>query len=141
MKHVIKIDFFRFCIVGAFGFVLNFALLTLFYKLLNINIYISQLFAGEVALFANFLLHHNWTYKNNTTTKKLTTILTQFHLTSWAAVIGTSLIVGSLVTHLHLNYIVALGIGGLIGLFWNFIWTKFVIWKNDRKPPNIIKNT
>lgn len=132
MQRLLRIDFVRFCIVGAIGFMINFVLLTFLYKYLSFPLLIAQLISGEVALFSNFLLHHKWTYKDKNVLKSLKKILIQFHMTSWVAIIGTALLVAIGVQYLHLNYIVALAVAGLIALFWNFIWSKYIIWRHEQ---------
>lgn len=132
MKRLLSLDFVRFCLVGAGGFLINFALLTLFYKIFDLPILVSQLFASEIALFHNFLWHHYWTYKGRSGAKSPLTLLIQFHATSWVAIIGTTLLVGFGVDVLKLNYALVLVISSLIALFWNFTWTKFYIWKNHK---------
>lgn len=130
IKNLHKIDFVRFCIVGTLGFIINFGLLTLFYKVLGVNIFISQLLSSEIALFNNFILHHNWTYRDNITNKSIKNLLIQFHMSSWSAILGSSAIVALGVKVFHLHYVVALVIASAAGLFWNFAWTKFVIWRH-----------
>lgn len=136
MKRFFQIDFVRFCLVGAGGFAINFALLTLFSDLLGLNIALSQFLASEVALFHNFLWHHYWTYKRNMVVKSIPSLLIQFHATSWVAIIGTTLLVTYGVSVLELPKIVALIISSFIAMFWNFGWTKFYIWRRKEKPAN-----
>ena len=135
IKKALGIDFVRFCIVGSLGFVINFALLTLFYRTLGWPIFIAQLVSSEVALFNNFLLHHHWTYKTKRVTKTIPTLLWQFHATSWVAIVGSSLIVGAGVNIFKLNYVVALVISSGVALLWNFGWTKLVIWRHEHEAP------
>src|SRR3989344_3343817 len=133
VKNLHKIDFVRFCIVGTLGFIINFGLLTLLFKVLNLHIFIAQLISSEIALFNNFVLHHNWTYKGNMTNKSIKTLLVQFHASSWTAIIGSAAIVALGVRVFHMNYIVALVIASAAGLLWNFGWTKFVIWRHHHE--------
>ncbi len=127
---VIKIDFVRFCIVGGTGFIINLLFLNLFFSVLNIPILISQLFAAEIALFSNFMLHHHWTYNKSKVEKSPRTLLLQFHATTWPAIIGSSIMVTLGVKIVHLNTATALVVSSLIALLWNFFWSKYVIWKD-----------
>ncbi|HSX16776.1 MAG TPA: GtrA family protein [Patescibacteria group bacterium] len=129
MRRLLKSDFIRFCIVGALGFVINFIILTLLYKVLGSPLFISQIIAAEIALFSNFMFHHHWTYKASKVRKTLTKLIVQFHLTSWVAVIGSALIVSAGVNILHLHYFPALVISAGLAMMWNFGWSKFVIWR------------
>lgn len=128
--RLLKIDFVRFCIVGGTGFVINLVLLSLLHSILEIPIYISQFVGAEVALFSNFLLHHNWTYKNRDVKKSFLTLITQFHASSWPAIIGSTIMVSACVKFLHFNELLALIVASAVALFWNFGWSKFVIWRD-----------
>lgn len=130
MRKLLKHDFVRFCIVGASGFVINLILLTLFYKILGSPLFVAQIIASEIALFSNFMFHHKWTYKENKVRKTITSLIVQFHLTSWIAVVGSAFLVTFGVHVLHLPYIIALALSAAIALFWNFAWSKFVIWRD-----------
>ena len=129
MERLLQHQFVRFCLVGGLGFLINLALLTLFYKMLGWPSFIAQLLAGEVALFSNFMLHHTWTYKGHGVKKSIIHLLIQFHATSWIAIVGTALIVSSCIKFLHMPYVIALVISSAIALVWNYVWTKYVIWR------------
>lgn len=128
VKKFLRGDFVRFCIVGVGGFTVNFILLTLLYKTVHWPLFVSQLIAGEIALFHNFFLHHNWTYRDRNTTKTFRLLLIQFHLTSWFAVILTTVVVTVGVSLFKLHYVVALVLAAVLALLWNYIWSKYVIW-------------
>ncbi|MBI2591887.1 GtrA family protein [Candidatus Saccharibacteria bacterium] len=132
IKNLHKIDFVRFCIVGTSGFIINFALLTTLYKVIGLHVFVAQLISSEIALFNNFVLHNNWTYKNRSD-KSIKRLLIQFHASSWSAILGSAVIVSVAVKTFNLNYVVALVIASAAGLFWNFAWTKFVIWRRHHE--------
>jgi len=67
--------------------------------------------------------------------KTLTTLIVQFHATSWAAIIGSAVIVTVGVKYLHLNELVALAIASAAALFWNFGWSRYVIWHKHSTQP------
>jgi dolichol-phosphate mannosyltransferase len=126
---LLKVDFVRFCIVGAIGFAINLAILTLLYRTFHSPLIVSQLIAGEIALFSNFLFHHHWTYRANKVRKAISVLIVQFHVTSWMAIIGSALMVTAGVEILDLNYFMALVLSSATALLWNFGWSKFVIWR------------
>lgn len=132
---LLRIDFFRFCIVGSLGFLLNSIILLILYNSAHLSAFWSQFIAAEVALFSNFILHHKWTYKRNKTRKSIKTLIVQFHIVSWPAILLSTIIVGSLVEFIHINPTLSLVISSVVILFWNFVWTKFYIW-NDSAEPN-----
>lgn len=130
IEHLLKIDFVRFCIVGGTGFVINFVILTLLHKVLHLPIFMSQLVGAEIALFSNFMLHHNWTYKNKKVKKTIPNLLVQFHATTWPAIIGSAAMVDAGVRFLHLSNLIALAASSAVALLWNFFWSKYVIWRD-----------
>ena len=140
INTLLGVDFFRFCLVGASGFLINLTLLTLFYKYLQLSAFSAQLIAAEIALFSNFLLHHTWTYKKKNVEKSLKRLIVEFHASSWPAIIGSTLLVGFFVEKVHMNTMIALILSSVTVLLWNFTWTKFVIWGN-RSGAKSVNNT
>jgi putative flippase GtrA len=136
IERLLKIEFIRFCIVGGTGFVINFILLALLPKLFGAPIPLAQFIGAEVALFSNFIMHHNWTYKNHHVKKSISSLIIQFHATTWPAILGSTVMVSVGVDVLHLSMLVALVISSAIALFWNFGWSKFVVWR-DVKPKEV----
>jgi len=132
ITQLLQIDFVRFCIVGASGFVINAVLLMVLNKDLH-SPFVAQLIAAEIALFSNFMFHHHWTYKANKVRNTMSKLIVQFHLTSWAAIIGSAALVTVGINVFHLHEVVALAISSGIALFWNFGWSKFMIWRSSPK--------
>jgi putative flippase GtrA len=128
-RHLIKLDFIRFCIVGGLGFVINFIVLTTLTRLFRLPIFIAQLCGAEIALFSNFMMHHHWTYKGHGVEKHMSTLLLQFHATTWPAILGSALMVTGGEKLLHFDNLLALVVSSGIALFWNFGWSKYVIWR------------
>ncbi len=129
LLYLLKLDFIRFCIVGGTGFVINFALLTVLHHALGLTIFVAQLLAAEVALFSNFMLHHHWTYRQHKVDKSMPKLLLQFHATTWPAIFGSALMVTAGEKLFHLSNLAALALSSIIALFWNFLWSKYVIWR------------
>ncbi len=128
--RLLKIDFVRFCIVGGTGFLINLALLTLLTHGFGLSVIIAQLISAEIALFSNFMLHNYWTYKHKKVNKSLPTLIVQFHASTWPAILGSTLMVAGGVKLLHLSEVAALVISSFVALFWNFAWSKCVIWRD-----------
>ena len=128
--RLLKIDFVRFCIVGGTGFFINFIILILSTKLFHAPVFVAQLIGAEIALFSNFILHNHWTYKANKVEKTLTKLVLQFHITSWPAILGSTAMVSLGVDVFHFTKLLALVISSTIALLWNFIWSKYVIWRD-----------
>jgi putative flippase GtrA len=133
IQKLLKFDFVRFGIVGASGFIINASLLTLLNKDLH-SPFVAQLIASEIALFSNFMFHHHWTYKASKTRKTISKLIVQFHVTSWAAIIGSAILVTIGIKLFQLHPVVALAFSSGIAMFWNFGWSKFVIWRKHIPP-------
>jgi dolichol-phosphate mannosyltransferase len=129
LVRLLKVDFVRFCIVGGTGFVINFILLTFLNKVVGMHIFLAQFIGAEVALFSNFMLHHHWTYKHHKVEKEKHQLLVQFHLTSWPAIVGSASMVTICEHILHFSNFTALATSSAIALLWNFLWSKYVIWR------------
>jgi dolichol-phosphate mannosyltransferase len=134
INTLLKAQFIKFCLVGALGFFINYLILYFLNSILGLYIFVAQLIGSEIALFINFLLHHNWTYKEHLVKKTKTKLLIQFHLTSWPAIVGSAVMVTVLEKIFHLNNLIALGISSFIALMWNFLWSKHLVWR--RVKPN-----
>lgn len=141
IKRLLKIDFIRFCIVGGTGFVINLIILTILHRYFSMPIFFAQLIAAEIALFSNFILHHKWTYKRNNVKKSPFNLLIQFHATSWPAILGSSVMVTVCERVFNFNELLSLATSSLIALFWNFGWSKYVVWRKvtEKDIQNIVK--
>lgn len=128
--RLLRLDFIRFSIVGGTGFVINFVILTLLHKSLGISVFVAQFIGAEIALFSNFMLHNNWTYKNKKVKKSLMSLIIQFHATTWPAIFGSTFMVASGVKYFHLSNLSALAVSSIVALGWNFGWSKYVIWRS-----------
>jgi len=129
LTKLIKIDFIRFCIVGGIGFLVNLGLLIILNNLLGIGIFIAQLISAEIALFSNFILHDHWTYSSKKVKKTKKVLIIQFHASSWPAILGSTMVLTAAHKFLHLDNFKALILTAFVTLFWNFVWSKYVIWK------------
>ena len=125
--RLIKHSIGRFVTVGAVGFVINFCILSLLYKVLDFSLLPSQLIAAEVAILSSFFFHNGWTYKDAVQDSYLKRFI-EFHGSSWLGSAMTTFTLVFLVDR-GVIYVVALSIGAAIALVWNFFWTRFVIWR------------
>ncbi len=130
LERLLKVEFIRFCIVGGSGFIINFIILTILHRILSVEIFIAQLIGAEIALFSNFVLHDRWTYKSHHVTKTKHNLIIQFHATSWPAILGSALMVSAAEKFLHFSNLFALILSSVIVLLWNFVWSKFIIWRD-----------
>lgn len=128
--QLLKIDFIRFGVVGAVGFLVTAIFLQLFHGVFGLDIFPATLLASEIGLLSNFVFHEKWTYKSaNHKDKPLWTKFWQFNMSSWSGVVLITLIESFCVKILHLNYLFSLIIAAAITMFWNFFWTKYFIFR------------
>ena len=117
----------RFVIVGGIGFVINLVALWILHGRLGLPLFIGQLIAAELALLSNFSFHHNWTYQNYSGGSFMHR-LGKFHATAWAGALIGSLGVWVSATYGHIHYLLAVVVGALLALGWNYFFNKYVIW-------------
>jgi putative flippase GtrA len=123
-------DFTRFAAVGAIGFIVNYAMLTLLYSVLKLPILLSQLLSAEVALLCTFTGNNFWAFtghKHLSIKKKLL----KYHLTSGIGILISTGVVTGLVKYAHLYYGVALVIGSALALIWNYTVNRKFIFKHQ----------
>jgi putative flippase GtrA len=115
------------------GFTVNLIILLLLTKLTDIHIVLAQLIGAEIALGGNFILHNQWTYKTHKVKKSLRSLVIQFHAMAWPAIIGSTAMVSLGVNVFHSSKILALVVSSFVTLLWNFVWSKFVVWRDVSK--------
>ena len=140
ISRLFRQDFVRFCIVGALGFLINLAFLSLLFRALRWPVIVAQLASAEVAYLSNFFLHHSWTYAQRSD-KTIGQLLSQFHMSVWSGLLLSTLIVYAMVDILHQNYIEGLVVASALVLFWNYFWTKFYIWRHGHGHKVVVEST
>lgn len=151
---IIRLDrsqqFFRFCVVGFTGFIINTLGLEIFVRL-GLRPSISGMFGAEIAIISNFILNNYWTFaaKKIVSLKKAPVKFIQFNITSIGAVFiqgGTielgTLVFGGLMNSIffgvltpywgHNGYRVFYIIGVGFGLIWNYFMYTTFIWKTRK---------
>jgi putative flippase GtrA len=126
ISKTLQIDAARFMIVGSGGFAINFAILFVLHGALKLPLVPSQLLGAESAILSNYYFHSVWTYRD-ARRKAISVRLTQFHITAWAGSGITTLTLVGAVHFLHSYYLLALAYGSFVGLLWNYLWTKYLI--------------
>ena len=122
----------RFGIVGATGFIINYAFITLF-RYLNFSETLTWLFATELAIVNNFIFNNLWTFSEKKISGIKDTLLkfVQFNVTSGGALVIQSVLgplgvrmFGERYTVLVLAFVVA-----FVVLPYNYLMYNLVIWK------------
>lgn len=117
----------RFLVVGAGGFLVNFASLWFWHGLMTLPLLVAQTIAAETAILFNFSLHHHWTYRGYRQASFGFRLL-KFHGSAWIGAAITTATLTGLVYFLHLHYLAALAVGGLVAMVWNYLLNKIAIW-------------
>jgi putative flippase GtrA len=134
-KQLLKVDFVRFGMVGAAGFIVTAILLKVLHGILKLDVIPATLLSGEGGLLSNFVFHEKWTYKYvDHHYKSVWKKFIHFHMSSWTGIVLITVIESIGVKVLHLNYLVSLVIASGITMFWNFFWTKYFIFKGHTPP-------
>ena len=122
--------FFKFCLIGSFGFLFDLSFFNLFYFLFNLNIFFSRALSFVFAVNFSWYLNRKFTYL----------VMTKFKFKEWLQyILGIS--IGSLINYLVFVFLVsnwtlafrypsiAIFFGALSGLFFNFNMSKIVFKK------------
>lgn len=130
-----KIKFIKFGIVGATGFVVNFAFLRLF-RSLGLSELLVWIFATELAIINNYIFNNIWTFKDSEIKGLKAIILKflQFNLTSAGALLIQS-VAGPIGTRLigeQYDFIVLAVVVAFLVLPYNYLMYTKVIWKKKK---------
>jgi putative flippase GtrA len=124
-------NFVRFALIGFTGFIVNYIVLILIFDLLGAPITVSQLIGAESALLTTFIGNNFWAFRDHHHIP-IKHKLAKYHVTSGTGIVITSTIVVVLVKHMHVYYGLALAISACVGMVWNFLFNKFVIFRRHK---------
>jgi putative flippase GtrA len=130
---LIGYDKIRFLVVGGIGFLVNYGMLALFYDLLGAPILVAQIIGAETALLSTFVGNNFWAFLGHhhiPIRKKLI----KFHASAFAGLAINSTFVVVLVHFVHFYYGLALVIGSVAGLAWNYTMYKRYVFVTHHKP-------
>ncbi|MCL5958924.1 MAG: GtrA family protein, partial [Chloroflexi bacterium] len=65
LKFLLAEKLVKFCVVGASGVVVNYAILWLLHDRFGFNLLIASPTAVEVSIFNNFFFNHYWTFREH----------------------------------------------------------------------------
>ncbi len=138
-RRLLKIDFFRFALVGATGFSISFVLLYILHGKMGMPYSPALILSNEGGLLSNFVFHETWTYKHlDHKHKPIWQKFWHFHMSSWSGIILIFIIGTVSVKVFHVHYLISQVIASGVVMFWNFFWTKFFIFKG--KTPTVLSN-
>lgn len=132
VRKLIRIDFVRFGIVGAIGFLINAFFLRVLHGSFELAIIPATLISSEAGLLSNFVFHEKWTYKHlNHQSKSVWRKLLHFHMSSWTGIVIITVIETVCVKAFNIDYLISLVIASGIAMFWNFFWTRYFIFNGS----------
>jgi len=130
IRQIFGGNFWKFCVVGTIGFVINTLGLEILVKL-GAHPAVGGALGAEFAIISNFILNNAWTFRQRKITgSRAAAKFLQFNLTSVGAIViqsGTIWIGTSLTGLSTYRWFYILGVG--IGLVWNYLMYSLVIWK------------
>ena len=119
----------RYALIGSVGFIANYTALMLLTKY-GLNRVIAEVLAVAFALQVTFIFHDKWTYKHKTLSYKRS-LFSRYR----TYLVSNSL--GAIITVIFFalfsivfNHLISLALASLVGLFWNYVLNKFVVWKH-----------
>jgi putative flippase GtrA len=126
----IKYEFFRFCLIGFIGFIIESFLITVIIELLNISKSNSRLVSLPICLLLTWFLNRNYTFfnKNNEIPKQLILyyIFIGGGVTLNFIVYYFSIV---LLNNIKYDYILSVAIGSISSMLFNYFNMKFFVFK------------
>lgn len=119
--------------MGGIGFLVNYGMLALIYDFLGAPILVSQIIGAETALLATFAGNNFWAFIGHHHIPIRNKIV-KFHASAFAGLAINSTIVVVLVHYAHFYYGLALVIGSMAGLVWNYTLYKRFVFRTHHKP-------
>lgn len=143
LVHLIKLAsfseedsrFFKFCLVGLSGVVVNTSLFRLF-EFAHLEVYLAFFFASVLSMFSNFLLNNFFTWRTGYSNDFLpfSKRLIKYITVSSGGIVISSLIVSLFFYIFHVPSIISGFIGIVAGVLWNFVLNdKWTFSKKRRK--------
>lgn len=126
----------QFGVIGLIGFIVNYTTLKLGVSTFGLNRIIAEIFAAIVALQVTFLLHDRWTYridiKTHTYSHKFSKRYRVYLVSNSFASLLT--VVFFALFSIFVGHLLALALAAVVGLLWNFLVNKKVIWHHQPNP-------
>jgi putative flippase GtrA len=137
--RLLNIDFVRFGIVGASGFIVTVIGKSFFTHVLKLGTTSSIFLGSELGVLSNFYFHEKWTYKHsNHKEKSVYKKFLHFQLSSLSGVLLITAIGSLMAKILGKDTLFGLVVAAAVAMFWNFFWTKYFIFRG--KTPPILMN-
>lgn len=134
IKELVKSSFFKVCLVGGVGFLIQTVFFVLFFEQMKLRSDFSQAFSAELAIISNYILNNNFSFK----AQKISGASTQFKAFGKFNLISLGSILIQFLTQYvgitffgngRLTIYVFYILGILLGLMSNFYFYKTLVWK------------
>ncbi len=145
--------FIKFLIVGGIGFIINQAMLFLFYDSPlsflpakdthvdfglfthpDIRLLMSSILAVEVAIVAQFNFHERWTFRYRARHGWIVFRFVKFNASAALSPIIVVITINTLTPIFGISPYISNAIGVLIGFTWNWVLNTLVIWPHHGEP-------
>jgi dolichol-phosphate mannosyltransferase len=132
LKGVVPVQFVGFAIVGVFGVLVHFAILTTMFRAMSLSFTASQAAAALIAMASNFALNNALTFRDKRLSgwrwvKGLITFVLTCSIGAFANV-G----VASYLFKQHIVWGLSALAGIIVGAVWNYAMTATYIWRKAR---------
>ena len=132
--HIVPVRFFNFALVGGFGVVVHFSILTTLYKLVHTGFGPAQTTATLVAITSNFLLNNMFTYRDRRL--KGWSLLRGWISFNLVCAFGAAANVGVadwlFNPHVRFSWVFSALAGICVSVVWNYAMSAFFTWQRKR---------
>jgi dolichol-phosphate mannosyltransferase len=122
-------EFFKFCVVGTSGVIVNMGLLIVLTRLFGIVLEYASPIAIEISIISNFILNNIWTFRARTIKSSLLKRFARFHVVAFSAGIVNYVILLSLHYAAGIVDIIANLIGIAAATIVNYVLNSRWTWK------------
>jgi dolichol-phosphate mannosyltransferase len=122
-------EFFKFCVVGTSGVIVNMGLLIVLTRLFGIALEYASPVAIEISIISNFVLNNIWTFRARTIKSSLLKRFVRFHIVAFSAGIVNYITLLSLHYGVGLMDIIANLIGIAAATVVNYVLNSRWTWK------------
>ena len=121
-------QFFRFCIVGAIGAIIDIGGLYVLVEFISIYYLLAATMSFTVAVTNSYFLNKYWTFKNKSNNHAKQFI--GFLLVSIAGLLINLVVMYGLIEKMAVWYLLSKATASIVVLFWNFFMNKYVTFRN-----------
>jgi putative flippase GtrA len=143
VKAIVRSTLARFLVVGGISYLVNQALLVVFYEGalaslprsgFNSPLFVSSALALELSIIVRFVLNDVWTFRDRRE-KSFAARFYQSNFTSFGSPLISLACVNVLTPVFGISYLIANSIGILLGLAWNWFCSVRLVWRQRQPVP------